>query len=106
MIRADDPTLTGHAGLLVNGELVVRTGLVARLDDAVDDVQPFKQRRRGSSGGELLLSLAEMLAVGGDHLSHLEERRADQAAAPLRAVAEVPTIISAKTRLVRPTNCR
>src|SRR5262245_66460189 len=66
-IRADDHTLTGHAGLLLTGELAGRTDLVARLDRAIDSVRPFKQRRRGSGGGELLVALAEMMAVGGDH---------------------------------------
>ena len=31
-IRADDPALTGHAGLLLTGEVAARTKLVARLD--------------------------------------------------------------------------
>ena len=48
-IRADDHALTGHAGLLLTGELAARTDLVARLDRAIDAVRPFKQRRRGSS---------------------------------------------------------
>lgn len=57
-IRADDPALTGHAGLLLTGDLAARTDLVARLDRAVDAVRPFKQRRQGCSGGELLVALA------------------------------------------------
>ena len=65
-IRADDQTLTGHAGLLLTGELAARTDLVARLDRAIDGVRPFKERRRGCSGGEMQVSLAEMMAVGGD----------------------------------------
>jgi hypothetical protein len=63
VIRADDPSLTGHAGLLLSGELVSRTELVSRLDRAIDAVRPFKRRRRGCSAGELLVALAEMLAV-------------------------------------------
>ncbi len=74
-IRADDSTLTGHAGLLLTAELAAHTDLVARLDRAIDGVRPFKRRRRGRSGGELLVSLAEMMAVGGDHLVHLDELR-------------------------------
>jgi hypothetical protein len=42
--------------------LAAGTDLVTRLDRAIDGVRPFKQRRRGSSGGELLASLAEMMA--------------------------------------------
>jgi hypothetical protein len=78
-IRADDTSLTGHAGLLLTGELVSRTDLVARLDRDIDAVRLFKRRRRGCSGGELLVVLAEMQAVGGDHLAHLEELREDGA---------------------------
>lgn len=63
-IRADDHALTGHAGLLLTGELAVRTDLVARLDRAIDGVRPFKQQRRGRSGGELLISLPTDAAVG------------------------------------------
>lgn len=74
--RADDPALTGHAGLLLTGELAARTDLVARLDRAVDAVRPFKQRRRGRSGGELLVALAEAMTAGGDHLVHLDSPRA------------------------------
>jgi hypothetical protein len=35
-IRTDDPALTGHARLLLTGELAARTDLVARLDRAID----------------------------------------------------------------------
>src|ERR1700716_3847698 len=87
-VRADDPAVTGHAGLLLTGELAARTDLVARLDRAVDALRPCKQRRRGSSGGELLVALAEMMAVGGDHLVHLEELCEDEPGAELRAVSE------------------
>jgi hypothetical protein len=52
----------------LTGELAVRTDLAARPDRAIDAVRPFKQRRRGRSGGELLVTLAEMMVVGGDHL--------------------------------------
>ena len=49
-IRADDPTLTGHAGLLLTGELATPTDLVARLDRAVDAVRP--PRRCSSRSAE------------------------------------------------------
>jgi hypothetical protein len=80
-IRADDSTLTGHAGLLLTGELAARTDLVARLDRAIDAGHPFKVRRRGCSGGELLVAVAELMVVGGDHLVHLDELREDEAGA-------------------------
>ena len=95
-IRADDPALTGHAGLLLTGELAGRIDLVARLDRAIDALRPFKQRRRGRSGGELLVSLAEMMTAGGDHLVHLDELREDEAGAERRPTMhrlrlEIPT---------------
>ena len=55
----DDPSLTARAGLLLVSELAERTHLVERLDAAIDELHPFKQRRRGSSVGELLVSPAE-----------------------------------------------
>lgn len=89
-IRADDPTLTPFAGLVVAGELVHRLGLIRRLDTAIDAVRPFKQRRRGRSAGELLVALAESILAGGSHLAHLDVLRQDTAGAALRAVAAVP----------------
>src|SRR6266508_1673358 len=107
-IRADDPALTGHAGLLLTGELATRIDLVARLDRAIDAVRPFKQRRRGSSAGELLVSLTEMMAVGGDHLVHLDELREDEAGRELRAVGEVlaPTTAGQLMRRLNARQCQ
>jgi len=107
-IRADDPALTGHAGLLLTGELAARTDLVARLDHVIDAVRPFKMRRRGSSAGELLVALAEMMAVGGDHLVHLDELREDEAGAELRAVGEVlaPTTAGQLMRRLTARQCQ
>jgi hypothetical protein len=104
-IRADDPTLTSHAGLLLTGELAARTDLVARLDRVIDAVRPFKVRRRGRSGGDLLVALAELMVVGGDHLLHLDELREDEAGAELRAVGEVPAPTTAG-QLMRRLNAR
>ncbi len=64
-IRVDDPAQTGHAGLLLTGELAGRSGLVARLDRAIDAIRPFNVRRRGRISGELLVALAELMVVGG-----------------------------------------
>ena len=104
-IRADDSSLTGHAGLLLTGELVSRTGLMPRLDAAIDAVRPFKQRQRGHSGGQLLVSLAEMMACGGDHLAHLEVLRDDDAASELRAVG-APLASTTAGQLMRRLNGR
>ncbi len=89
-VRADEESLTGHAGLLLVSELVQKMGVVPKLDEAIDEVRRFKQRRRGLTGGELLMSVAESILIGGDHLAHLEELRQDKAGAELRAVAQVP----------------
>ena len=82
------------------GELCRRLGLVAGLERALDGVtraRPFKQRRRGASAGELLVSLAESMLVGGDTFNDLEDLRADDAGAELRAVADVPAPSTQRT---------
>jgi hypothetical protein len=102
-IRADDPSLTAFAGLLLPGELIRRTRLVERIDAAVNAVRPFKERRRGASAGELLVALGEAMLVGGDHLAHLEVLRKDTAGAELRAIAEPPPPSTASQLLRRLT---
>jgi hypothetical protein len=97
----DDPSVTPHAGLLLVGELVHRTRLIERLDAAIDGARPFKQRRRGLSGGQLLVSLAESMLAGGDHLVHLEVLRQDQAGEQLPAVAKTPAPTTAGQLLNR-----
>jgi len=47
--------------------LAACTALTARLGRAINAVHPFNVRRRGPSGGELLIALAELMVVGGDH---------------------------------------
>src|SRR6266571_3381934 len=101
-IVADDATLTPYGGGAVVGELCRRLGLVAGLDRAIDGVtraRAFKQRRRGASAGELLVSLAESMLVGGDAFNDLED---------LRAVAEVPAASTAAqlARRLRPSHLR
>jgi hypothetical protein len=90
VFRADDERLTPHAGLACVGELARRTGLVELIDAELATegrAAPVKRRRRGVSGGELVVSLAESQLVGGECFDHLEELRADEAGAPFRAVA-------------------
>lgn len=105
---SDDPSLTPHAGLLLVGELVQNLGLVETLDQAIDSVRPLKQRRRGLTGAELLVSVAESILIGGDHLVHLDELRQDRVGARLRAVAEPPAPTTAGQLLTRFTadQCR
>jgi hypothetical protein len=97
----DDPTLTGHAGLLLVRDLNSKLQLVARLDSAIDGVRRFKCRRRGLSGGQLLVSLAESMLAGGSHLAHLDSLREDEAGRVLRTVAEVPAPETASQLLPR-----
>ena len=110
-IVADDATLTPYGGSAVVGELCRRLGVVEGLDRAVDGVtraRPFKQRQRGVSAGELLVSLAESMLVGGDAFNDLEDLRADDAGAELRAVADVPAASTAAqlARRLRPSHLR
>jgi len=97
-VRADDPSLTGHGGLVVIGDLAEKLDLIALIDGEIDQerrARPVKTRRRGVSPGELVVSLAECQLVGGAFFDHLEDQRADLAGAVLRAVAEVPSASAA-----------
>jgi hypothetical protein len=94
VVRADDPSLTGSAGLVCVAEAVRALGVI----DAIDAfVGPIKQRRRGLGAGEFVVSVAECLLGGGDFLSDLDRARADAAAAALRAVPEPPASTTART---------
>src|SRR5438445_1562691 len=91
--RADDPSLTPYAGLAISGELT-RTLWLAELVDAELSAgrgAPVKLRRRGLSGGGLVVALAESQLVGGDCFDDVERVRADRAGAFLRAVADTPS---------------
>lgn len=93
-VRADDPSLTGHGGLVVIGDLAERLGLLKLIDGEIARerrARPVKTRRRGVSPGGLLVSLAECQLVDGAFFDHLEDQRADTAGAVLRAVGEVPS---------------
>jgi hypothetical protein len=106
-IRADDPSVTPYAGLLLTGELLRNLNVVNRLSQAIDGVAPFKERRRGLGGGELLVALAEMMLIGGNHLAHLDVLRQDEAGAPLRcsAVAPPPSTAGQLLRRLTPEQC-
>jgi hypothetical protein len=107
-VRADDRSLTPYAGLAVSGELARRVGL-AELIDAELSVErrarPVKVRRRGLSPGELVVGLAECQLVGGSFFDHLEDVRADQAGAQLRAVAGTPSAPAALQNAKRFRRC-
>jgi hypothetical protein len=97
-IRADEEGLTPHAGLAITGELARRTGLVGMLDGEIAAnrrAAPIKRRERGVGPGELLTAIAEAQLAGAECFADLEDVRADEAGAPLRAVADVPSSSSA-----------
>jgi hypothetical protein len=64
-------------------ELVEHLNVTATLDAGIG---PLKQRDRGISGGELLVSLACCPVTGGDHLVSLDRLRADTAGQELVSV--------------------
>lgn len=97
-VLADDPSLTATAGIVCVRETVRALGLV----DAIDAfVGPIKQRNRGLSAGEFVVSLAECLLGGGDFLADLDRARADEAGAALRTVMAPPASTTAATLAVR-----
>jgi hypothetical protein len=75
--------LTSASGVVAVAELAGRLGVVGALDDAIGAI---KQRDRGLSGGELLVSLAQTQMLGGDFLVSLDRRRDDTAGEALSAV--------------------
>lgn len=94
LVRADDASLTPHAGLAVVGDLARKVDLIGLIDGELAGerrARPVKTRRRGASPGGLVVSLAECQLAGGACFDHLEDLRADSAAAVLRAVADVPS---------------
>ncbi|HZU56325.1 MAG TPA: IS1380 family transposase [Actinocrinis sp.] len=99
LIRADDPSLTPYAGLAICGELARNLRLVELTDaelQAAGRVAPVKQRRRGLSPGELVVSIAEAQLVGAACFDDIEVLRADDALAPWRAVAQAPSAPTAR----------
>ena len=77
-------SITSAAGAMLVSEVDRVLGVAAVIDAAVG---PIKSRRQGHGAGGLMLSLAEMMLTGGDFLADLDVRRADEAAAGLRAVS-------------------
>lgn len=62
-------------------------GVAATIDNWVGRI---KQRNRGLSAGQLVLSMAESMLAGGDFMCDLDHLRADHAGAGLRAVPDAP----------------
>jgi hypothetical protein len=111
LIRADDPSLTPHAGLAISGELTRNLRLVELIDaelQAAGRVAPVKQRRRGLSPGELTIAIAEAQMVGAECFDDIEHLRADRSLAPWRAVARTPSAPTARqlAHRFKPTHIR
>jgi hypothetical protein len=87
-IGSPDASLTSASGVVAIAELVGRLGVVEALDDAVGAI---KQRDRGLSAGQFLVSLAQAQMLGADFWTHLDRRRDDVAGEGLSAV---PTPVS------------
>jgi hypothetical protein len=107
--RADDERLTPYAGLAVTGQLARRLGLVELIDGELareKRAAPVKERRRGVSGGELVVALAESQLVGGACFDDLEELRADRAGSRLRAATRVPSAATARQLARRFRRCQ
>src|SRR5258706_7417482 len=83
-VGTPDETLTPVSGVVAVSEVVGRLGLVDALDDSIGRI---KQRDRGLSGGELLVSLAQAQMLCGDFLVSLDRRRADVTCEALSAVS-------------------
>src|SRR5437763_7020202 len=75
-IGTPDASLTPVSGVVAVAELVGRLGVVEALDDVVG---PVKQRDRGLSAGQFLVSLAQAQMLGADFLTCLDRRRDDAA---------------------------
>jgi Transposase DDE domain group 1 len=67
-------------------EMVERLDVIGRLDATIG---PIKQRRRGHTGGQLLVGMAAAQLAGEDFLVGLDRQRADQAGQTLTPVPEL-----------------
>ncbi|MGH4019328.1 MAG: hypothetical protein ACRDT0_08850 [Pseudonocardiaceae bacterium] len=83
-IGAPDPSLTRVSGMAAVTELVDRLAMIKLLDAAIGLI---KARRRGHTGGQLLVGLAAAQLAGVDFLVGLDHQRADVAG---QALAPVP----------------
>jgi len=75
-IGVPDRSLTAVSGMVVVTELVDRLGMIGLLDAAIG---PIKTRRRGHTGGQLLIGVAAAQLAGEEFLVGLDRQRADGA---------------------------
>jgi hypothetical protein len=87
VIGDDDPSVTARAGLSLVAEVDRVLGVIEAFDT---EVGWLKARRRGLGIGEVITSMAESMLADGDFMCDLDNLRADQAGAALRAVGEPP----------------
>jgi hypothetical protein len=91
-IGAPDPSLTPVSGMGAVTELVERLDVIGRLDAAIG---PIKQRRRGHTGGQLLVGMAAAQLAGEDFLVGLDRQRADTAGQQLAPVPDLAATTAA-----------
>lgn len=99
VFRADDPTLTPYAGLAISGQLMRGLSLIERAEAELAQVKrarPVKQRARGLSAAQVAVAIAEAQIAGAECFEDIEALRADEAGAPLRAVARTPSAPTAR----------
>ena len=107
--RADEKGLTPYAGLAVVGAMARRLGLVELIDAELGGERraaPVKTRKRGVSGGELVVAMAESQLTGGECFDDLEDLRADRAGRLLRAAGRVPAAATARQLARRFRRCQ
>ncbi len=92
-IGTPDASLTSASGVVAVAELVGRLGVVDAFDDAVGSI---KQRDRGLTAGQFLVSVAQAQMLGADFWTGLDRRRDDTAGEALSAVA-TPASTTAST---------
>lgn len=91
-IGAPDRSLTATSGVVAVAEFIEKLDVVGRLDRGVG---PIKERERGSTAGELLVSMAQSQLLGADALVGLDRQRVDVAAVELSAVPVVASTTAA-----------
>src|SRR5947207_1475462 len=96
-IGGPDASLTPASGVVAVAELVGRLGVVEAFDDAVGVV---KQRDRGLTAGQFLVSVAQAQMLGAEFWTGLDRRRDDTAGEALSAVP-TPASTTATTLAAR-----
>jgi Transposase DDE domain group 1 len=96
-VGTPDASLTPASGVVAVAELVGRLGVVEAFDDAIGTI---KERDRGLSAGQFLVSLAQAQMLGADFWTGLDRRRVDVTGEALSAVP-TPASTTAATLAAR-----